>query len=39
MTRTDLKVPSIFLIFLSKKTPFARTPIPWTVKLKWSCQQ
>jgi hypothetical protein len=26
MARTDLKVPSIFLIFLSKKKPFPRTP-------------
>ena len=34
MARTDLKVPSIFLIFLSKKKPFART-----VELnKWSRQ-
>ena len=30
---------SIFLIFLSKKKPFARTPIPRTVKFnKWSRQ-
>jgi hypothetical protein len=40
MARTDLKVPSIFLIFLSKKKQsFAQTPIPRTVELnKWSRQ-
>jgi len=39
MARTDLKVRSIFPIFLSKKTPFAQTPIPRTVELnKWSRQ-
>ena len=30
MARTDLKVLSIFLTFLSKKKSFARTPIPRT---------
>jgi hypothetical protein len=39
MARTDLKVLSIFFIFLRRKPPFARTTIPWTVKLnKWSRQ-
>jgi hypothetical protein len=39
VARTNLKVPSIFLIFLSKKNPFIRTPIPRTVELnKWSRQ-
>ena len=36
MARTDLKVRSIFPIFLSKKPPFPRTLIPRTVELnKW----